>query len=148
MPAKKKDVIVDIDGTLADVSHRLHHIRGKRKKWQKFFALMAEDKPVKEVIDKVVSLSKTHNIYIVSGRPEDYRDVTRQWLEMHEVPYINLYMREAGDRRPDDRVKQEILDEHFDKERIALVIEDRPRVIRMWKRNGLNVLEVGTGEEF
>jgi uncharacterized HAD superfamily protein len=148
MPAKKKDVIVDIDGTLADVSHRLHHIRGKRKKWQKFFALMAEDKPVKEVIDKVVSLSKTHNIYIVSGRPEDYRDITRQWLELHEVPYMNLYMRKAGDHRPDDRVKQEILDEHFDKERIELVIEDRPRVIRMWKRNGLNVLDVGTGEEF
>jgi uncharacterized HAD superfamily protein len=148
MATKKKDVIVDIDGTLADVSHRLHHIRGKRKKWQKFFALMSEDKPVKEVIDKVAELAKTHNIYIVSGRPEDYRAITEEWLDLHEVPYNALYMREAEDHRPDDIVKQEILDKHFDSGRIKLVIEDRPRVIRMWKKNGLNVLEVGTGEEF
>ncbi|HXG64952.1 MAG TPA: hypothetical protein VNO70_07575 [Blastocatellia bacterium] len=148
MPTKRKDVIVDIDGTLADVTHRLHHIRGKPKSWQKFFALMPEDKPVQKVIDQVLDLAKEHNIYVVSGRPEDYRGVTADWLRLHQVPYKALYMRKAGDYRPDDVVKQEILDEHFDRENIELVIEDRPRVIRMWKKNGLKVQDVGTGEEF
>ena len=33
------DVVVDLDGTLADCTHRLHHIRGRRRKnWDAFFA--------------------------------------------------------------------------------------------------------------
>jgi hypothetical protein len=57
-------------------------------------------------------------------------------------------MRKASDFRPDDVIKQEILEKHFKKDNVELVIEDRPRVIRMWKRNGLKVQQVGTGEEF
>jgi uncharacterized HAD superfamily protein len=148
MTEKRRDVIVDIDGTLADVTHRLHHVRGPRKKWKKFFALMSEDKPIREVIARVQEMAKDHRIYVVSGRPDDYRDVTVEWLKLHDVPYEALYMRKAGDYRTDDVVKQEILDRHFDKQNIELVIEDRPRVIRMWESNGLKVLDVGTGEEF
>lgn len=148
MPENRKSVIVDIDGTLADVEHRLHHIQGKRKKWKKFFALMSEDKPVKEVIDRVTELSKDHDIYVVSGRPDDYMEVTLAWLELHQVPFNDLFMRKSGDYRPDFVVKQEILDAHFEKADIALVIEDRPSVIRMWKSNGLKVEDVGTGREF
>lgn len=148
MTERRKDVIVDIDGTLADVTHRLHHVRGRRKKWKKFFALMSEDKPISEVITRVQDLAGEYNIYLVSGRPDDYRDITTEWLKLHDVPYEALYMRRAGDFRPDDIVKQEILDEHFDKHNIELVIEDRPRVIRMWKSNGLKVEDVGTGQEF
>ncbi|HVF88786.1 MAG TPA: hypothetical protein VNH22_01890 [Blastocatellia bacterium] len=148
MPENRKCVIVDIDGTLADVEHRLHHIRGRRKNWKKFFALMSKDDPIKEVIDQVKELAKDHDIYLVSGRPDDYLEVTLAWLELHQVPFKDLYMRESGDYRPDFVVKQEILDAHFDKAAVALVIEDRPSVIRMWKSNGLKVQEVGTGREF
>ena len=148
MAKKRKDIIVDIDGTLADVNHRLHHIRGRRKSWKKFFKLMSADKPVEEVIAQVGELSRDHKIYVVSGRPEDYRETTVEWLRLHQVPYEALYMRRAGDYRPDDVVKQEILDRYFDKDNIELVIEDRPRVIRMWKKNGLKVQDVGTGQEF
>jgi hypothetical protein len=52
-------------------------------------------------------------------------------------------MRKASDFRPDDVFKQEILEKHFKKENVELVIEDRPRVIRMWQRNGLRVQEAG-----
>lgn len=148
MSETRKDVIVDIDGTLADVDHRLHYIRGKRKKWKKFFAQMSDDKPVEDVIAQVQELARDHNIYVVSGRPDDYREVTVEWLKLHNVPYEALYMRKAGDFRPDDEVKQDILDAHFDKANVALVIEDRPRVIRMWRKNGLKVQDVGSGVEF
>ena len=57
-------------------------------------------------------------------------------------------MRRAGDFRPDDIVKQEILDRRLRKEDIKLVVEDRPRVIGMWRRNGLEVEDVGDGVEF
>lgn len=60
-------VIVDIDETLADISHRRHHIEGKQKKWQKFFEAMAQDLPVPTVAAKVRMLSQNHTIILVSG---------------------------------------------------------------------------------
>jgi len=144
----KRTVIVDIDGTLADISHRRHHIEGKRKRWGKFFRDMDKDLPIPEIASKVRQLSQNHTIILVSGRPDDYRAVTEQWLKKHKIPYQKLYMRKSGDFRPDDIVKQEILNDHLRKEDIKLVIDDRPRVIRMWRENGLEVEDVGEGIEF
>jgi uncharacterized HAD superfamily protein len=148
MSQTQKDVIVDIDGTLADCSHRLRFIRGKRKKWGKFFEAASKDQPRVDVVAQVRELAKRHRIHLVSGRPEQYRQQTLKWLSHYRIPFESLHMRETGDYRPDDIVKQEILDHFFDKDNIELVIDDRPRVVRMWKNNGLNVLDVGDGVEF
>ena len=148
MTSTPKDVIVDIDGTLADCTHRLHHVRGKRKRWKKFFASASQDKPRLEVLAHVRELAKQHTIHLVTGRPEEYRQQTLKWLAHYRVPFNSLYMRESGDHRPDDVVKQDILDLCFDKSKIELVIDDRPRVVRMWRSNGLRVLDVGDGVEF
>lgn len=145
---EKKIILVDIDGTLADISHRRHHIEGKRKRWRKFFQAMNRDLPIAEVAAKVRRLSQDHTIILVSGRPEDYRDLTEQWLKKYRIPYRELYMRKTGDYRSDTVVKQEILDSHLNKEDIELVLDDRPSVIRMWRENGLEVEDVGDGIDF
>jgi hypothetical protein len=64
--------------------------------------------------------------------------------------YAGLYMRKAGDYRSDDIVKEEILDTQFkDKiNNILCVFDDRPRVIRMWRRRGIPVFDCGLGVEF
>ena len=144
----QKDVIVDIDGTLADCSHRQRFIRGKRKKWKKFFEAASKDRPRIDVVSQVREFAKRHRIHLVSGRPEEYRQQTLKWLSRYRIPFESLHMRENGDYRPDDIVKQEILDLCFDKDNIELVIDDRPRVVRMWESNGLKVLDVGDGVEF
>jgi uncharacterized HAD superfamily protein len=148
MSSRPRDIIVDIDGTLADCLHRMHFIRGKRKKWKKFFANAAMDKPRIEVVSQVRELARQYHIHLVTGRPESYRQQTEKWLRHYRIPFQSLHMREDGDYRSDDTVKQEILDRYFDKENIELVIDDRPRVIRMWQSNGLRVLDVGDGIEF
>jgi uncharacterized HAD superfamily protein len=148
MSQSSKDIIVDIDGTLADCSHRLHLIRRGRKKWKKFFDSASLDKPRLDVLEQVRQLAQRHRIHLVTGRPERYREQTLKWLDHYRVPFASLHMRENGDRRPDDLVKQEILDTHFNKDEIELVIDDRPSVLRMWQRNGLKVLDVGDGLEF
>lgn len=145
---EKQIIVVDIDGTLADISHRQHHIKGKRKKWQKFFQAMDKDLPVPAIAAKVRMLSQDHTIVLVSGRPDDYRRLTEDWLKRHKIPYHQLFMRQSGDFRDDDVVKQEILNQHLNKDKIKLVIDDRPRVIRMWRKNGLQVEDVGEGVEF
>lgn len=145
----KQEVICDIDGTLCDISERLHYVKSQEEKdWKSFFANISNDKPREEIISKVKELSKQYSICLVSGRPEDYRKETEEWMAKYEVPYDVLIMRRKGDKRPDDIVKREFLQSYFDKDNIVLVIDDRPRVIRMWQEEGLKVEDVGTGEEF
>lgn len=145
----RKDIICDIDGTLCDISDRLHLVKSNAKKdWAAFFRNIPFDKPRMEIIEKVQELSKSYNIVLVSGRPEDYKAQTIEWMKTYGVPYETLIMRKSGDFRADDIVKQEILDAYFDKSQIELVIDDRPRVIRMWQANGLKVEDVGKGVEF
>ncbi len=140
-------VIVDIDGTIADVTHRLHHIRdAKRKNWRAFFEGMDRDKPILERLHQVRDLSSRHRILIVTGRPESYREQTERWLKKYKVPYEKLYMRRNGDHRPDYEAKREVLDE-VDPRRIVLAIDDRPPVCEMWERHGIKCQRVVSDEE-
>src|SRR5690349_19887667 len=103
----KRIVIVDIDGTLADVCHRLHHIVGPGKKdWKAFFEGMDRDTPIKAMVRRVHTLEQTHDILIVTGRPEHYRRRTEKWLARHGIGYRRLFMRPDGDHRPDYTVKE------------------------------------------
>jgi len=148
----KNIVIFDIDGTLADTSHRTHLVRNKPKNWPRFFDLMVEDPPREHVIKMYRTLMRTGEIdlYIVSGRPIDYHEQTSTWLAKHGLVYVNLYMRPTKDSRPDDIIKKEIFDAHFanQKDQILCVFDDRPRVIRMWRAEGIPVFDCGDGVEF
>ena len=42
----------------------------------------------------------------------------------------------------DDPQKEEILSTRIDASRVMFVVDDCPRVIEMWRRNGLNVFPV------
>ena len=54
------DIIVDIDGTLADLTHRLHHIRGDGKKnWDAFHDACPNDVPIKTVVAMVREMLAT-----------------------------------------------------------------------------------------
>ena len=141
--SKRNTVIVDMDGTLADVSHRIHHLEGKKKNWKSFFAHMHKDPPNREILDMVLRLARDHQIVIVSGRPEHYQQVTEDWLKLYDVPYEEIHMRPSGDHRPDHIVKREILDRLLATGKtINLVIDDRPTVCDMWRSCGLKVHQV------
>lgn len=143
----KSVVIVDIDGTIADVRHRLHHIKGpKKKNWKAFFEAMDRDTPLKPMIRQVHSLEKEHDIIIVTGRPEHYRARTARWLKKHGIRYMRLFMRPSGDHRPDYTVKSEVLRE-FKKGQIVLAIDDRGPVCDMWEKNGIHCIRVESDEE-
>lgn len=149
-------VIFDIDGTLADCTHRQHHIHPvqiegqprARKNWHAFFTACVDDKPITDVIE-VLHLyhSVGYSIILVSGRSDIVRIQTEQWLENWNIPYDHLLMRKQGDYRPDDIIKEEILHRdilhHFSP--ICAVYDDRDRVVSMWRRNGLRCFQVAPG---
>jgi phosphoglycolate phosphatase-like HAD superfamily hydrolase len=146
-PGEKPIVIVDMDGTLADVSHRLHHLSSPKKNWKRFFALMDEDPPSEIVLRWVRNLSPDYEVVIVTGRPDQYRTNTEQWLDRHDVTYSRIFMRRSGDHRPDHVVKKELLDE-IGRNRVAFIIDDRPTVCDMFRSCGMRVFQVAVGTEY
>jgi hypothetical protein len=137
-------VIVDIDGTLADNT-------GVRNPFDESRVLFDKEYPI--VTRWVRNLNWYYAIYIVTGRHNTCGQDTMHWLKEHNISYDRLYMRKAGDNRSDTVVKYEILNEILDSgvglKDILFVIDDRPKVIRMWKQAGLTVYPArGAVEEF
>lgn len=136
-------IVVDIDGTLADVRGGV----GKTKKgefdWENFFGCI----PYYPTNEWCVRLTQIYYqmgfvVYIVSGRPGEYRMQTEKWLSKYSIPYDFLHMRPEGDKRPDEVVKQEILDTLLPKkDLIEFVVDDRQAVVDMWRANGLTCLQ-------
>jgi phosphoglycolate phosphatase-like HAD superfamily hydrolase len=144
-------VVFDIDGTLANIDHRLDYVRSKPKNWKAFDAGIPNDK-VNEPVAKVFRLmmDNGHDVVLASGRNERSRQATEQWLlNNHLRGWQKLYMRKAEDFRSDDIVKQEILDQIVADygRKPDMVFDDRPRVVRMWRDNGIFVFNVYQGEE-
>ena len=68
-----------------------------------------------------------------------------KWLEEHDVNYHELLLRRDGDYRSDVVVKREMLAD-LDKSKILFVVEDRSRVVEMWRSEGLVCLQCAPGE--
>lgn len=141
-----KIVICDIDGTIADGEHRVEHLRCEPKNWDAYFAAADLDTLRADILAQV----KAHGapVHLLTGRPARYEAQTAGWLAKHGVEYVSLVMRPDGDRRDDDVLKEELYLKHFSEYEIVAVYEDRPRIIRMWQRLGLPVVDVGNGIEF
>lgn len=135
-------VIIDIDGTVADTSHRLHHLQKTPKDWKSFYAEMDKDPPIQYVIDLVKALRNKWTTFFVSGRPEDYSEVTLHWLAQNRIWPDALHMRKTGDFRPDTIIKLEILQVIRTSYNVKFAIDDRPEVVYMWRQNGVPCFSV------
>lgn len=136
------NIIVDIDGTLADMRHRRHFVIDGNHDWKSFYESMVMDTPIQPVVDLVNELYRHNFIALVTGRPSNYVSHTSEWLEKYKIQFHSLYMRKEGDMRPDYIVKEEILHEIKVKYGIPdLVIDDRQDVVDMWRRNGIICLQ-------
>ena len=139
-------VIFDIDGTLADVSERIHHVKKKPKNWNAFFQGMAQDKAIHSMVRLCNVLYESGvKILLCSGRSEEHRPQTVQWLAQQGVNYHELVLRSDGDQRTDTIVKREML-AGIDRSKVLFVVEDRSRVVEMWRSEGLVCLQCAPGE--
>ena len=138
--------IFDIDGTLADISHRRHHVEKKPKNWKAFFQGMSQDKVVHSIARLCNILYDSGlKILLCSGRSEEHRAETIQWLAENGVNYHELILRRDGDRRTDTIVKREML-AGLDRSKILFVVEDRNGVVEMWRSEGLVCLQCAPGD--
>ena len=107
------DVIVDIDGTIADNTHRNHFLNNKKKDWDSYRELAINDDVHDDVIIVLKALKAIGcKLVLCTGRMERERTMTVDWLRKNDIfnMFSVLYMRKENDHREDYIVKKELLD--------------------------------------
>ena len=148
----KNTIIFDLDGTLALIDKR-REVSTKpngRLDWGKFFnsTNIKLDEPNLPVIKMAQLFSEQgFNIVILSGRSNKTETATRSWLSENKVPFNKLIMRnsETDHFTPDWVLKKNMLDENLDINDVFLVVDDRDRVVKLWRSLGLTTFQVAEG---
>lgn len=131
--------VFDIDGVLADVRHRLHHLDKRPKDWSAFFAAASADPPLQQGLELAHVLAADHAVVYVTGRPSRLGKVTRDWLQRHDLPVGPLVMRRSGDFRPARIAKLELVREIDADSPVHVVVDDDPEVVRALREAGFAV---------
>lgn len=166
---KERAIICDLDGTLCNIDHRLYTVRPpkeweeevalarkeKRKNiynwradWQSFFQNIPGDTVNYWCADLVDKFSTSAQIVYCSGRPDNHRRATEEWLKANNVDFHgnHLYMRHRNDSREDSIVKEILLDFEILTRFIPyFMIDDRSRVVDMWRERGYVCLQCAPG---
>jgi len=166
----KKTVIFDLDGTLANIDVRRDKSLKPNGKlnWDIFASptsIMDWDTPNEPVI-KMAQMFHDNGFKIVifSGRNDRGFFATRDWLKIHNVPFDLLVMRPDKFKAdswpiangnpatkemrfmPDEILKKAMLDTFVDINDVFLVVDDRNKVVDMWRDLGLNTFQVAPGD--
>jgi phosphoglycolate phosphatase-like HAD superfamily hydrolase len=148
---KKTTVIFDLDGTLALVDKRREIALKPNGKinFDIFYdpQYIELDEPNSFVIELAKMYKRDgYEIVIVSGRSDRTKEATEQWLEKYGILYDRMIMRKQKNFTPDNELKERWLEKYLDRDDIRVVVDDRQRVVDMWRRNGLDVLQVADGK--
>lgn len=153
----KKYVIFDLDGTIADIElRRKKAMRDNgRINWSIFFdpRNIPIDKPLSGIVELYHAMIMAgHTVVVFSGRSDITRDATMKWFFTNDIntPHI-LKMRIDGDFSPDQDLKRNWLAELLETEQIELedilfVVDDRKKVVEMWRELDLLCLHCAEGD--
>ena len=172
---KKNTIIFDLDGTLAIIEKRRIKAGSptgstptkEEMDWGIFFdgKNIKLDEPNYPVISMAqMYYREGYKIVIFSGRNDRSYKETKEWLEKYEVPYHMLVMRpdkfkddswpiaagnpatKAMRYMPDEILKKEMLDTFVDIDDVFMTVDDRQKVVDMWRENGLTCFQVAPGD--
>src|SRR5256885_13450627 len=97
MPEGPQPIAVsDVDGVVAAVRHRLHHVAHRPKDWGRFFAAAGRDPLLAPGAALAREYAADHRLVWLTGRPEHLRRVTEDWLARHDPPGGGPLLRPAG----------------------------------------------------
>ena len=149
----KNTIIFDLDGTIALVDKRreVSKLPDGKMNWEEWFnpSNIKLDEPNEPVIKMAQLFAEDgFNIVIFSGRSDRTKYSTRSWLSQNKVPFNKLVMRPHKTKNfvPDDILKKDMLDKYVDIDDVFLVVDDRDKVVKMWRSLGLPVFQVADGD--
>lgn len=149
-------LVLDIDGTLADCSHRLalvqdinsrfSHLSGPEKYdemnklWNQFYLACEADTVIPGTVESVAWLTRqVRRVVYLTGRSEVCKSQTQNWLERNGFPKAEIRMRGLTDYRKSVDVKREHLDVLSGFETIHALVDDEPDILRMAYMRGIQV---------
>lgn len=135
--------VFDVDGVLADVRHRLHHVESRPKRWDAFFAAAVDDPPLAQGVQLALASAEDCEVVYVTGRPERCRADTLAWFARNGLPEGQLAMRGERDRRPARQAKLQLLQRLAVDRVVAVVVDDDLQVCAAYERAGYRVLRAG-----
>jgi predicted kinase len=146
--SKRDAIIVDIDGTLARMVAR-----------GPFDEHLVHTDELIESVARMVEHAAFSDVKIIfmSGRTDGCEAQTLDWLREKmpwldwagaDVEYQLIMRRSVEDRgRPDDIVKYELFQRHVaERYNVLYVIDDRNKVVNMWRAMGLTCAQVAQGD--
>lgn len=135
-------VVFDMDGTLSDPAHRLHHLEDKD--WDSFYDECGGDAPIEHMCEVFHAMDTLgHKIEIWTGRRESCREDTENWLDRNILPIPPIRMRANDDHRHDVTVKGEWIEKYG---RPDLVFEDRNSMVKFYRDCGIPCVQVAEGD--
>ena len=132
--------VIDVDGVLADVRHRLQHLDRRPKDWGAFFGAAPDDPPLSAGLEVARRLAEVYQVVYLSGRPEHCRADTVTWFERHGVPPGELLLRPRRDFRPSKDYKVSVLRRLSERAPVAVLVDDDPAVLEAARAAGFDVL--------
>jgi hypothetical protein len=138
--APRAIAVIDIDGVLADVRHRVGHLDKRPKDWRSFFADAVKDPPLQEGLDAARRLAEVYEVVYLSGRPEHLRRDTEAWFRRHGLPRGELHLRPRNDFRPARDFKLSMLRRFQERAPVAVLVDDDRDVLDTARRAGFDVL--------
>jgi hypothetical protein len=134
-------ILVDINGTLSDVSKVIHFIQGPDKDWEGFFGNMNNVPPNRMVKEFVNAMRQAQNgfvIVLVSGAPDRYKNQTINWLRQHSIKYDDIFFRPEWDKRRGWQFKKTIYEKKIKNlYNVRLVLDDKADACKTWTDLGL-----------
>ncbi|WP_308282554.1 phosphatase domain-containing protein [Pseudonocardia nigra] len=128
--------VFDIDGVLADVTHRLHHLDARPQRWERFFQAADRDPLLTEGAERLRKALVDHDVIYLTGRPERNRRLTERWLARHDLPTGPLVMRDDDDYRPARYLKRAVLRRLATVREVVSVLDDDPAVVATLEADG------------
>lgn len=145
---KPDAVLIDCDGTLADVRSIRHYVAQRPKAFDKFHAESVNVPVHQQAVDIAREAHAAGQVVIiVTARRHRWRHVTAWFLAMHNIPSDVLIMRADDDHRPDVEVKRDILAQIRTRWNPVLAVDDNPKVAAMWSEEGIPVIMIPGWEE-
>ncbi|MFD9634912.1 phosphatase domain-containing protein [Streptomyces violascens] len=132
--------VFDLDGTLADSSHRQRFLERKPRDWDAFFAAAPADPPLAEGVALCREAAGDCEVVYLTGRPERCREDTLAWLAEQGLPDGALHMRRNDDRRPARVTKLQILRGLGRGREIRMLVDDDELVCDAAEQAGFRVV--------
>ena len=143
-----KYIVFDIDGVIADCSHRLHYIQGDNKNYDKFYSddEVLKDKPIFNLgtilfnIRDINQQGAEVDIKFITARNIKCLAATTRWIQRNFGIISeegDILMRPENDYRPAHEVKKDLIEKHIGFENILFAFDDDVMVNEMYKRHGV-----------